>query len=208
MEKHEYARSVLTQARELLSERLVDYIADSADGILNDAEGLSYMSEIDDIQEKVLGRLINVNQMIANFPPPSPASNDQAITDQLTAWTTAELQASQQTETISQAAMPQQPQKFGLFVQQVKSNELNAAAQTLSDLLAIDLALSHQSTSAFYDQLTEDPATLKKAMLLPSKLQADKHNDCLVILWECFRLQGLQAIEVLHTLQHQIESAS
>ena len=198
MNKRKYALSILKQARDLLTERMIESIVESADGILEDAEGYSYMDEIDAIQDKIGGRLSSINSMIANFPPESPSDPQESTQNE-----TRQASALNQTKVDSP-----KPEKFALFAEQISGNDLDAAGQTLAGLLNVDYTTGLRCATAFKDRLAEDPSIIHKTMLLRTKLATGKNNDSLMILWDCFRLQGVQAIEVMQTLKAQLASAS
>src|SRR5260221_2349450 len=62
------AISILQKARDTLSERLTQRVVDSQQDIEDDAEGCSYLSEIETIYEQLGGRLAHLNAMLANLP--------------------------------------------------------------------------------------------------------------------------------------------
>ena len=62
------ALDVLQQAREILAQRLTERVLDTAEDILNDARGDSYMNDIDMLYDQVGMRLAHINQMISNLP--------------------------------------------------------------------------------------------------------------------------------------------
>lgn len=59
---------ILREARNLLMQRLAERVRESADAVLEDARGESFLSEIDAIHEQIGLRLIHVNQLLANLP--------------------------------------------------------------------------------------------------------------------------------------------
>jgi len=195
--KRKYALSILKQARTLLTNRLIESIAESAEGILEDAEGCSYMEEIEALQEKIGGRLNSINRMIANFPVNNPSDQEQALASQSTPPSVE--------NPVNAGTRP--PEKFALFSQQIAANELAAAGKTLAELLDVDQFTGIQCAEFFQKRINEDPAILEKAMLLRAKLTAGENNDSLMLLWDCFRLQGLQAVEVLQTLKSNLSTA-
>ncbi len=197
MDKREFALSILKQSRKLLTHRLVDSVVETADGILEDAEGLSYMDEIGTLQEKVGDRLNRINLMIANFPKETPSTERAA----------EKIQEDSEAPTISHGLGAPKLERFALFSQQVVVNDLDSAGQTLADLLDVDQSLGLQCATAFRKRLDEDPVIIQKTMLLRTKLMAGENNDSLMILWDCFRLQGLQAVEVLQTLKARLSAA-
>ena len=96
------------------------------------------------------------------------------------------------------------PADFALFGRQIAANDIDGAGRTLAELLEVDQKLAHQCATSFRERLNEDPTTIQKAMLLRTKLMTDEKNDSLMILWDCFRLQGPQAVEVMQTLKTRL----
>jgi hypothetical protein len=196
MDNRQRARKILEEARELLADRLVEQIVESGDGILEDAEGYSYMDEIDSLQERIGGRLNNINVMIGNLPASEPVRKEpMPVAEE------APVSSVGSKEAVAEEASPPVPVNFALFGQQIAANDIDGAGRTLSELLDVDQTLARRCATAFRDRLNEDPTTIQKTMRLRSKLMAGEHNDSLMILWDCFGLQGLQAVTVLQTLR-------
>ena len=191
------ALAILKQARELLANRLIENIIDSADGILEDAEGSSYMDEIDSLQDRVGGRLNNINLMISNLTVGEPASAEPI---------SAAKEASVSTPAPQGMDAPQ-PTNFAMFGKQIVANDIDAAGRTLAELLDVDPKLAQQCATAFRDCFNEDPTIIQKAMQLRARLLAGENHDSLMILWDCFRLQGPQALAVLQTLKARLSPA-
>ena len=197
MDKRKRALSILEQARDLLGQRLIEDIIESGDSILEDAEGCSYMDEIDTVHQRVGGRLNSINIMIANLPA---ADSTGAEPESATLETPVAALEPEETE------VPK-PVNFVLFVEQIGANDVDGAARTLSELLDVDEESAHHCATSFRDRLNEDPTTLQRVMQLRTKLIAGENNDSLMILWDCFRLQGPQAVEVLQTLKARLAAA-
>jgi len=228
MDKRERAHKILEQARDLLAERLIDDVIESADGIIEDAEGLSYMDEIGLLQEKIGSRLGNVNSMLANLPAAKPATPKQAASNSAapTGYVakeddagsktaanaeadadTAESQPGRNTDDDVAKITAAQPVTFALFGQQIIAGDLDQAGWTLSELLDVDPKVGLRCATAFRDRLNEDPMTIQKAMSLRARITEGKHNDSLMILWDCFGLQGLEAIAAINTLRASLSAA-
>ena len=77
----------------------------------------------------------------------------------------------------------------------------------MAELLEVNQKLGRKCAVSFRDRCNEDPTIIQKAMLLRTKLIAGENNDSLMILWDCFRLQGLQAVEVLQSLKARLAAA-
>ena len=200
MDERERAMSILIRARELLANRLIDSILEADEKILEDAEGCSYMDEIERLQEQVGGRLNSINTMIANLAAGKPSGQGPAKDAAEGTHSSVEAGETEQTD-------PPQRANFALFAEQIAANDLEGAGQTLSELLEVDPTLALQCATSFRDRLNEDPTTIQKAMRLRIELMAGNNNDSLMILWDCFRLQGPQAVEVLQRLKARLAAA-
>jgi len=81
------AIAVLREAKQILSDRLTERVLETADEILADARGESYMNDIESVYEQVGMKLAHVNQMLSNLPgetetpqakPAAPAPAEKA----------------------------------------------------------------------------------------------------------------------------------
>ncbi|MEX2111819.1 MAG: hypothetical protein WD845_01455 [Pirellulales bacterium] len=72
MNDRSLAIHILQNARDRLSERLTRRIVEAREEIESDAEGGSYLSEIETIYDQLGSRLAHVNGMLANLPPAPP----------------------------------------------------------------------------------------------------------------------------------------
>src|SRR5881628_250690 len=76
------AIAILKQARDMLADRLSERVIESRGDILEDAQGFSFLSELESIYEQFGARLVHLNQLLANLPavediPPSPLTEDE-----------------------------------------------------------------------------------------------------------------------------------
>src|SRR5580704_11167938 len=72
------AINILQQARDLLADRLTERVREAREEIMDDAEGLCYLSEIEQIYEQMGGRLAHINAMLANLPPVAEQATAEA----------------------------------------------------------------------------------------------------------------------------------
>lgn len=80
------AIAILKQARDMLAERLTEHVLDASEEIIEDAEGNSYMGEIEAIYDQMGSRLTHVSQMISNLPPiHEPDPKDKMPKDKIVA---------------------------------------------------------------------------------------------------------------------------
>ncbi len=175
------AKEILAQARDALVERIAQRIVEARDEILDDATGQSYMSEIEGIYEQLGGRLNHVNAMLANLPAETATPVDTAT----------EPPKETQGEEVT----------FETFVHKIRAGDLEAAGAALSELFQVDTDQGQRCAQVFSDNLQHQPEFLAKAMNLRNHLASGSHNDSLMLMWECFGLQGLEAVKVMQLLQ-------
>ena len=221
------AISVLQQARDILSERLTERVLESRDAILEDALGLSYASEIDAVQEQIGLRLNNVQMLLNNLPPledtPLPTS-EEIVSAAPTPALGYEPEATAEGEEIGTSAdvhlyygdaaivsaAPALPApapvviSFQSFAERVLANDVDGAGIVLAGLLDVSQNRGRECARRFQEQLAERPQFLQKAMTLRSELAAGSVNGALLLLWECFGLQGLESIAALQSLKTRL----
>lgn len=200
MDDHAIAMSILCHAREILANRMIERILDAEDQILEDAQGDSYMNEIETLQESVGERLNSVNIMLANLSVIEPLDEMAFDLENPIIF----LGSIALDEEVDESGRTESPANFALFTEQIAADDVEGAGQTLAELLEVDLKLAQRCATSFRDRLNEDPTTIEKAMRLRVELMAGNHNDSLMILWDCFRLQGRLAFNVLQTLKSRL----
>lgn len=206
MNERAQALAILKQARDLLSDRLTARIVESRDAILEDAAGVTYTSELEAIYDQVGGRLVHVNALLANLPAhDEPADDDATRPHQLLTLSpgdpvfVASTAAVHPVENL-EAATPEPSHSFQSFVQQIVANDVQEAGQTLAGLLELAPDRAALCAARFHQRLTQEPDFLTKAMQLRQALRGGSVNDALLMLWECFGLQGFEAVGVYQSL--------
>jgi hypothetical protein len=206
MNERARALAILKQARDLLTDRLTARIVESRDAILEDAAGLSYTSELEAIYDQVGARLVHVNALLANLPSSDePAMPDATRPQQLLTMAPGDpvfvASTSPPHIELTEAAPPDAPASFQSFVQQIVAGEVDAAGATLAGLLELEQSRAARCAQRFHERLTQEPDFLTKAMQLRHALRSGSVNDVLMMLWECFGLQGVEAVSAYQTLQ-------
>ena len=195
------AKEILAQARDALVERIAHRIVEAQEEILDDATGQSYMSEIEGIYEQLGGRLNHVNAMLANLPAEqkTPAASGPEGPMETPVMETPVME----TPVMETPVMETQGQEvtFETFVQKIRADDLEAAGAALAELFQVDTDQGQRCAQIFSDQLQQQPEFLVKAMNLRNHLATGNHNDSLMLIWECFGLQGLEAVKVMQLLQ-------
>lgn len=93
---------------------------------------------------------------------------------------------------------------FQDFVRYALANDVEQAGRVLADLLEVTPERGRQCAQRFRDQLRERPQFLHKAMTLRQELASGSINGALILLWECFGLQGMESIAALQTLKSRL----
>ena len=226
MQDRARAISLLQQARDILAERLTERLLESRDEILEDALGLAYSSEIDAIQEQIGQRLNHVNVMLNNLPPldeaPPPRSEDIVPFAPAPVLGYEPSAAQESSNSPMPAATLPVPSVIYLgahgetapapdvhdFVRFVFAGDLERAAVVLMPLLDVPADRARECAERFRDQVRERPQLLHRAMELRQELAAGSINGALILLWECFGLQGLESIAALQSLRTQLGVAA
>ncbi|MDZ4782174.1 MAG: hypothetical protein SGJ19_18155 [Planctomycetia bacterium] len=206
MNERARALAILKQARDLLTDRLTSRIVESHEAILEDAAGMSYTSELEAIYDQVGARLVHVNALLANLPASDESSlQDATRPQQLLTMSPGDPVFVASTASphldLADAAPVEAPASFQSFVQQVVAGEVDAAGATLAGLLELEQSRAARCAQRFHERLTQEPDFLTKAMQLRHALRSGSANDVLMMLWECFGLQGVEAVGVYQTLQ-------
>ncbi len=229
------AQAILRQAKEVLIQRLTEYVLDHEEEILADAKGDSYMGDIDTLYDQVGMRLSHVSQMLANLPTqaepfhsttstgahhyPQPGADDTFTVatgmnpheDAFVADTMPALPGPVFTAAVALPAprvndFEEGPASFVLFVSQIRQGNLAAAGQTLTRLFEIDASRGSRCAAYFAERMERDSNFLSRAMQLRTEIQGEGHNGPLVLLYECFGLTGIESVAVLQVLRRGLES--
>lgn len=205
---------LLTQARDLLAQRLTSAILELGDDLLEDARGESFSGEIDTLHEQIGTRLGQVNGMLAALSASDDADGD---TPSRSVTQTGSLQTPEAPDGISAcentplsdemgAGLPMSggkfpPSTYPLFVQDIVRRDLVAAARRLAEVLGTTPAQAEVYATRFRDQLDRDPAFLAKVHSLRQALQTERYNQARVLLRECFGLQGQECEAAMELLK-------
>ena len=97
---------------------------------------------------------------------------------------------------------------FQDFVRYALANDVEQAGRVLAELLEVTPERGRQCAQRFRDQLRERPQFLHKAMTLRQELASGSINGALILLWECFGLQGMESIAALQTLKSRLAATN
>jgi hypothetical protein len=225
------AIALLKQARELLAERLTERILAGSDELLEDAAGFSYMGEIEALYEQIGTRLVHVSQMLSNLPPVNDPPEGDFVSDGAPAAASEESasdEAAHQvgesgTESIivggplglktpglpgpaiSDLVLASRPPSFQTFAAQIHFGDIESAGRTLAALFGVEESRGVQCATVFAERLENEPGFLAKAMQLRKELEKDGINAAIMLLHECFGLNGLECVGVLQTLRANLK---
>jgi len=220
MDDRSQAISILERAREILAARLAERIVEAGEEIIEDALGNSYSSEIESLHEQVGLRLTHVNAMLTNLPPTAPrslpgmpgaAESGQSEGEAIAAGELPEPLGTYQSSVIATEAVPNEASSadaasigaaasFQGFIQQIMAGDVDAAGETLAALLDVPRDRGQRCAATFAERLATQPDFLAKAMRLRGELQGGSINGSLMLLWECFGLQGMESIGAMQAL--------
>ena len=170
----EEACEVLQNAQRVLARRLAERVVDAQQGILNDAEGNTYLSDIGEVYDEVGGRLVHVQQMLSCLKNCNKNADDS-----------------------SRAV-----DGLGIFIELAREGDVESAGALLAELLHLDRERSVECAEYFCRQLSARPDFATEALQLRAAVQDGGVNDCLFGLTTCFGLHGddlIQAFEGLRT---------
>jgi len=222
------ALAVLKQARDALMVRMTEAILDQAEEIVADAEGQSFLSEIETLYDQMGNKLAHLNQMIANLPvEPEPREDAHAFDreDQAEEKPRARLPhfplGSQATlERSSQAerddliglpapgvSLPKAP-AFAQFVSHIEQGELDQAGDVIANILGLSPFSGMKCAETFAARYESDTAVVVKAMRIRQELTQNRFNDALMLMHECFGLQGIEAMIALQKMREIIAAPS
>ncbi|PQO27979.1 hypothetical protein C5Y96_16510 [Blastopirellula marina] len=222
------ALAVLKQARDKLLVRMTEAILEQAEEIVADAEGESFLSEIETLYDQMGNKLAHLNQMIANLPaePVSPETSDLfAREDQADEIPPARLPhfplATQSPMELAPhverddliglpapgVSLPKAP-AFARFVSHIEQGETDQAGDIIAQILGLSPYSGMKCAETFSARYQSDTAVVVKAMRIRQELTQNRFNDALMLMHECFGLQGMEAMIALQKMREIIAAPS
>jgi len=223
------ALEVLKQAREILVERMSQAILDQAEEIIADAEGQSFLSEIETLYDQMGNKLAHLNQMISSLPMQSDSSAsyspfeeefpDHEPTPGMLAPPPAPPNLSiipedENDSTTSYIRLPAPgvttagSEGFAQFVSYIEDEKIESAGNLLGEMLGLSPVSGVRSAEVFAQRFQENDSIVLKAMQIREKLNYSRYNDALMLIHECFGLQGVEAMMAMHKMQDLINATS
>ncbi len=218
MDDRERAISILQQARDALSQRLTERILESRQEIADDAEGSSYLSEIEAIYEQLGGRLAHLNAMLANLPPENESSSAEPTASEIVY---ADLASSVSSGLDLEAAPPmpllalpapssdERPlveslaDELAAIVYSVQSGDITSAAGLISELFDLKPSHGRRAAQAFSRQIVSYPSLARRIAELGRRLSETNEYAGATLLVECFEFQAIEALAIIHALRSQ-----
>jgi hypothetical protein len=218
LSEQEQALQLLTQARDILAGRLTERILELGSDLLDDARGDSYAGEIDSLYDQIGTRLNQINTMLAGLPSSYPAPATESFTAAApgipdaphfvvqtigpTTDSSGELFISEDLTIAKESpAKLSEPSTYPLFVQDIIRRDTVAAGRRLTGVLDLTAERGERCALRFREQLDRDPSFLGKVQQLRRSLHAEASNEALLLLWECFGLQGEESIAATQSLR-------
>lgn len=195
--------------------RLTERVLDSEESILDDARGESYMGEIDALYEQIGTPLVHLNQILSNLPQDDDVQVHDTHTVHATAHSYAEIVPPAWPDvpalpaprgsaaTVSEDVVPV---SFQTFAAQVQAEDIVGAGETLSYLFDIPPQRAARCAEHFRQQMREDADFFVKAMQLRRELTGGSHNGAIMMLYQCFGLNGVESIGVYQVLKTRLQA--
>ncbi len=216
MNERAEAIRILQKTREILAQRLTERILEAEEEILAEAEGLSFLSEIESIYDQIGVRLAHVNQMLNHLPaaepaaaanpaadahpvphhpgeagggPSSCAAEEEALFPAVLALPAPGGGPTQVASTSAASLLA--------FAVHARRGDLFAAAASLETLFGLERNRSLASARVFAAHCQRDPSYFENAALLHNYLQADALSRAFGLMCEGLGLSGGEALSAL-----------
>ncbi|MBA2114354.1 hypothetical protein [Bremerella alba] len=228
MSNRNEALAVLKLARDALLARMTEAILDQAEEIVADAEGESFLSEIESLYDQMGNKLAHLNQMIANLPAELEPQLDAYSYDRedeadekpkarLPHIPIASQSATQLAPSIERddliglpapgVSQPKAP-AFARFVSHIEQGEIDQAGDVIAHIFGLSPFSGMKCAETFSVRYESDTAVVVKAMRIRQELTHNRFNDALMLMHECFGLQGIEAMIALQKMREIIAAPS
>ncbi|PQO33951.1 hypothetical protein [Blastopirellula marina] len=226
MSDRNQALAILKQARDALLARMTEAILEQADEILADAEGESFLSEIENLYDRMGNKLAHLNQMIANLPADQEEvaekpdferydTPSEKETVRLPHFPLAIVPTDESMDVPARGdliglpapgtPLPQAP-AFGRFVTLIEQGNVDEAGDLIGQILGISPYSGMNCARTFFGHYQSDTSVVVKAMRIRHELVRQRFNDALMLMHECFGLQGIEAMVALQKMRDILAS--
>lgn len=96
---------------------------------------------------------------------------------------------------------PRKVYTFKEFAVAIQAGDVNLAGQVLSQLLSLSAEVGFSAATFFNQKLVNDPGVFAKVMQIRTEIQEGKKNAAMMLIMECFGIDGLNAVTALKNLQ-------
>jgi hypothetical protein len=220
MNQRTLAISILQKARDALGERLTQRILESEQEIAADAEGGSYLSEIEAIYDQIGGRLAHLNAMLAHLPPvaasvPADATASEIIYADLASAYPSGLDLDA-TSPVTLLALPAPPNSdegsqlqaladdFVNVVAHVQAGELAGAGRLISELFDVKPSQGRRGAQALARQIVESPELVRRIAEVAGTLDEANEYSTATLLSECFEFQAIESLAIVRSLKTRL----
>ena len=220
MNDRSLAISILQNARDRLGERLTARIIDARQEIEADADGGSYLSEIETIYDQLGSRLAHVSAMLSNLPPvASPAPADATATEIIYADLASAYPTGFDLEGASQPAVLALPapsshdprpagnplaEAFRRIALAVEASDLAAAARMISECFDLRPSQARRWATAFARQIERYPELPRRLGELAGALDEANEHAAAALVAECFESQPVEALTLVRALKRRM----
>jgi hypothetical protein len=217
MDDRAQAIAILQRAREALGARLTERILEAEQDIVADAEGGSYVSEIEAIYEQIGGRLAHLNAMLSSLPeapaavPADVTASEIIYADLATAYPTGlDLEGA---APLTLLALPapsggdERPRTesvaddFANIVRNVQTGDLSEAGRLISELFDLRPSQAARAAQALARQIVRYPNLVRRIAELGRTLGETNEYAAATLLVECFEFQAIEALAIVHALR-------
>ncbi len=219
MNNRSLAIHILQNARDLLSERLTQRIVEAREEIEADADGGSYLSEIEAIYDQLGSRLAHVNGMLANLPP-APAGEQSAADATATEIIYADLASAYPTgfeldgtspPTVLALPAPacneeRDDQLVDVFCQlasSAESNDIAAAARLISENFDMKPSRARRWAAAFARQIARHPDLVQRLIGLAVRIEHIGEHSVASLVAECFESEPFETLPIVRALKRR-----
>jgi hypothetical protein len=223
MNDRERAISILRQARDALAARLTERVLEAAEEIASEAAGESYLSEIDELYDRLGSKLHHISVMLTHLPAdPSSLDRDAGAAQPGEESETREVDTAAAKSAGGVVSLPaprqakrglpapgddaagDEPISFRDFAAQIQAGDVEAAGRSLAELFEVDGERGLRCALFFFDAASRDEHFFAKAMSLRRQLAGGSINSALMLLYQCFGLQPYESIGVVQSLKTRL----
>jgi hypothetical protein len=217
MNQRSLAIAILQKARDALGERLTQRILESEEEITADAEGGSYLSEIESIYDQLGGRLAHLNAMLSNLPPVAAttatdaAASEIIYADLASAYPTGiDLEATNSmtllalpapTNVDTRSEPPALADELMNIIVAAQAGELTTAGRLISELFDIKPSQARRGAQALARQIVDTPELIRRIGDAAAALDETNEYATATLLSECFEFQAIESLAIVRALK-------